>query len=275
MYNRINGSSYFQSSDFAETDEQMDADIFADAFANMRLAESGSSGSASSATRPYSLASTPPIIEFKDRQSFRKAAEAYHGDEIMYIADNPQEYSDFVSGKARRTAEVAKDYGRTRDSEKARYFSYQLGNKSVGLLRTEGGDSMTEFDVKRFKKLFPGRDGTTSTVDLQVVHPLVENAGDILLEHQLRLDGKQPLLNLRPANSEARARAAKMGFVEVDADNMVLDPAKSDKWVRNSDGEWQRKGTAALYLSKADDSEGSDTEISASPSTYDYEDDFM
>ncbi|WGR72696.1 MULTISPECIES: Effector protein NopP [unclassified Bradyrhizobium] len=275
MYNRINGSSYFQSSHFAETDEQMDADNFADAFANMRLAESGSSGSSSSATRPYSLVSTPPIIEFRDRQSFRKAAEAYHGDEINYIADNPQEYSDFVSAKARRTAEVAKDYGTTRDSENARYFSYQLGNKSVGLLRMEGGDSMTEFDVKRWKKLFPGRHGTTSTVDLQVVHPLVENAGDILLEHQLRIDGEQPLLNLRPANPEARARAAKMGFVEVDADNMVLDPEKSDKWVRNSDGDWQRKGTAARYLSKADDSEGSDTEIPASPSTYDYEDDFM
>ncbi|MBB4370724.1 DUF1680 family protein [Bradyrhizobium sp. cir1] len=59
-----------------------------------------------------------------------------------------------------------------------------------------------------------------------------------LLEHQLRIEGEQPLLNLRPANPEARARAAKMGFVEVDADNMVLDPEKSDKWVRNSDGEW-------------------------------------
>ncbi|MBB4362916.1 hypothetical protein GGD65_003949 [Bradyrhizobium sp. CIR18] len=65
-----------------------------------------------------------------------------------------------------------------------------------------------------------------------------------------------------------------MGFIEVDADNMVLDPEKSDKWVRNSDGEWQRKATATRYLSKADDSEGSDTEIPASP-TYDYEDDFM
>ncbi|MDA9437163.1 Effector protein NopP [Bradyrhizobium sp. CCBAU 51627] len=275
MYNRINSSSYFQSSDFVGTDEQMDADIFSDAFANMSLAESRSSSSSSSATRPYSLVSSPPIKEL-NRQSFREAAAAYHGDEIMKIANNPQEYSDFVSGKARRTAEVAKDYGRTRDSKDARYFSYQLGNKSVGLLRTEGGDSMTEFDVKRWKKLFPGRDGTTSTVDLQVVHPLVENAGDILLEHQLRLPGRQPpLLNLRPANSEARARAAKMGFVEVDADNMVLDPEKSDKWVRNSDGKWQRKGTAALYLSKDDDSEGCDTEIPASRSTYDYEDDFM
>jgi len=139
----------------------------------------------------------------------------------------------------------------------------------------EGGDSMTNFDVKKWRELFPGRPGTTSTVDLQVVHPLVENAGDILLQHQLRMDGERPLLNLRPANPEARARAAKMGFVEVDADNMVLDPERSDKWVRNSDGKWQREGTAARYLSKADDSEGSDTEIPANSSTYDYEDDFM
>ncbi|WP_245452379.1 hypothetical protein [Bradyrhizobium forestalis] len=86
MYNRINGSSYFQSAHLAETDEQMDAANVADAFANMRLAESGSSGSSSSATRPYSLVSTPPIIEFEDRHSLREAAKAYHGDEIKYIA---------------------------------------------------------------------------------------------------------------------------------------------------------------------------------------------
>ncbi|MCP3413428.1 Effector protein NopP [Bradyrhizobium brasilense] len=275
MYNRINGSSYYQSSRFAEDDEQTDASSFADAFANMRLTESTSSGGSSSATRPYSLVSDPPIIEFKDRHSFREAAKTYHSDEIKYIADNPQEYSKFVSDKAKRTVEVAKDYGTTRDSDDARYFSYQLGNKSVGLLRMEGGDSMTVFDVERWQELFPGRTGTTSTVDFQVVHPLVENAGDILLEHQLREDGKRPLLNLRPANQEARARAAKMGFVEVDADNMVLDPEKSGKWIRNGDGDWQRKGTNSRYLSKADDSEGSDTKIAESPSTYDYEDDFM
>ncbi|MGY3131405.1 hypothetical protein ACVWZM_002087 [Bradyrhizobium sp. USDA 4501] len=275
MYNRINGSYYYQSPPSAEADEQADANSFADAFTNMRLGESGSSGSSSSATRPYSLVSTPPVIEFKDRRSFREAAKAYHGDEIKYIADNPQEYSDFVSARARRTAEVAEDYGTTRDSDDARYFSYQLGNKSVGLLRMEGGDSMTEFDVKRWQQLFPGRTGTTSTVDLQVVHPLVENAGDILLEHQLRMDGERPLLNLRPANPEARARAAKMGFVEVDEDNMVLDPEKSANWIRNSDGEWQRKGTTGRYLSKADDSDGSDSENVESSSRYDYEDDFM
>ncbi|SFK09274.1 Effector protein NopP [Bradyrhizobium sp. Gha] len=275
MYNRINGSPYFQSSHFSETDEHADRNKFSEAFANMHLAGSNSSGSSSSSTRQYSLVSTPPIIEFKDRHSFRVAAQAYHGDEIQYIADNPLEYSDFVSAKARRTAEVAQDYGTTRDSENARYFSYQLGNKSVGLLRMEGGDSMTAFDVKKWENLFPGRQGTTSTVDLQVVHPLVENAGDILLEHQLRMDGKHPLLNLRPVNPEARARAAKMGFVEVDADNMVLDPERSDKWVRNSAGEWQRKGTSAQYLSKADDSDVSHAEIPGSPAAYDYEDDFM
>jgi hypothetical protein len=139
----------------------------------------------------------------------------------------------------------------------------------------EGGESMTEFDVKRWPQLFPGRTGTTSTVDLQVLHPLVENAGDILLEHQLRMDGERPLLNLRPANPEARARAAKMGFVEVDEDNMVLDPEKSANWIRNSDGGSQRKGTTGRYLSKADDSDGSDDENAVSSSTYDYEDDFM
>ncbi|WP_342724112.1 hypothetical protein AAFG07_34275 [Bradyrhizobium sp. B097] len=75
---------------------------------------------------------------------------------------------------------------------------------------------MTEFDVKKWHELFPGRTGTTSTVDLQVVHPLVENAGDILLEHPLRVNGERPLLNLRPAHPQARARAEQMGFVEVD-----------------------------------------------------------
>ncbi|MDA9474373.1 hypothetical protein XI03_07580 [Bradyrhizobium sp. CCBAU 65884] len=134
---------------------------------------------------------------------------------------------------------------------------------------------MTTFDVEKWRELFPGRTGTTSTVDLQVVHPLVENAGDILLEHQLQTGGERPLLNLRPANPEARARAAKMGFVEIDADNMVLDPETSDKWVRNSLGKWQREGTAARYLSKVDDSKPSNTEIPATSSTYDYEDDFM
>ncbi|UPT87138.1 hypothetical protein HAP41_0000044325 [Bradyrhizobium barranii subsp. apii] len=44
MYNRINGLSDFQSSRFVEADEQWDANSFADAFANMRLAAPGPSG---------------------------------------------------------------------------------------------------------------------------------------------------------------------------------------------------------------------------------------
>ncbi|MDA9498102.1 Effector protein NopP [Bradyrhizobium sp. CCBAU 11357] len=274
MYNRINGSSYFTSSPLDETDEQNDADSFADTFRQLRLAPSNPSGTSSSTTRPYWLDSSPPIVEL-DKRSFRMAAQRYHSDEIRKIAENPQEYSDFVSRKAARTAEVAQRYGTASDSDNARYFSYQLGSESVGLLRMEGGDSMTNFEVENWQELFPGRSGTTATVDLQVVHPLVENAGDILLEHQLGIAGERPLLNLRPANPEARARAAKMGFVEVDADNMVLDPAKSDKWVRNGEGKWQREGTASRYLRKADDSQDRKIEMPASASTYDYEDDFM
>ncbi|MEY9591152.1 hypothetical protein ABIA06_003443 [Bradyrhizobium yuanmingense] len=183
MYNRINGSSYFTSSSLDEANEQNDADSFADAFRQLRLAPSNSSGTSSSTTRPYWLESSPPIVEL-DKRSFRKAAEGYHSDEIRYIADNPQEYSDFVSQKAARTAEVAQKYGTAPESDNARYFDYQLGNESVGLLRMEGGDSRTNFDVENWQELFPGRSGTTATVDLQIVHPLVENAGDILLEHQ-------------------------------------------------------------------------------------------
>ncbi|MDA9474374.1 hypothetical protein XI03_07585 [Bradyrhizobium sp. CCBAU 65884] len=115
MYNPINGSSYLESSPFAETSEQTDEDSFADAFANMRLA----------ASRPYSLVSSPPVVEIK-KNEFREAAKDYYGPEIKYIAKNPKEYSDFVSGKAERTAELAEQYGNTKDSANARYFSYQL-----------------------------------------------------------------------------------------------------------------------------------------------------
>ncbi|MGY3387885.1 hypothetical protein ACVWW6_000476 [Bradyrhizobium sp. USDA 3311] len=39
------------------------------------------------------------------------------------------------------------------------------------------------------RETFPGRDEITSTIAFRVTHPLVDNAGDILLEHQLRIDG--------------------------------------------------------------------------------------
>lgn len=118
---------------------------------------------------------------------------------------------------------------------------------------------MTEFESDKWRKQFPGRSEVTSIVDFQVAHPLVANAGDILLEHQLRQDGERPLVNWRPANAEAKARAETMGFVEVDEDDMVLDPTQSAQWTKNSLGEWQRATKSQLYLSKVD----SDTEVAA------------
>ncbi|WP_283848598.1 hypothetical protein [Bradyrhizobium sp. SRL28] len=107
-------------------------------FAEMHLAAPDSDGGSSSAATPlYSLVPRPPVVEI-DTSSFRREAKRFYDDEIKHIAANPQEYSDFVSEKAKRTAQVAEKYGTTRDTERARYFSYQLGKQSVGLLRTEG-----------------------------------------------------------------------------------------------------------------------------------------
>ncbi|WP_456639470.1 effector protein NopP [Bradyrhizobium sp. USDA 10063] len=196
------------------------------------------------------------------RSSFDRKLEDFYGDEIEHIAANPQQYSRPVSLKAERAADVAFRFGTRPGSEDARYFSYQLGDKSVGLLRTEGGGRMSElFEGDEWREQFPERTEITSTVDFRVAHPLVDNAGDILLEHQLRLDGKQPLLLSHPINPEAKARATALGFVEVGDSMMVLDPTKRpDKWTKNSDGEWQRANKPLLYLSKAEDSEGRDTE---------------
>ncbi|RRH93207.1 Effector protein NopP [Mesorhizobium tamadayense] len=278
MYGRIDGSSdiHYQGGVAEQTETDAGSEGFANMFARMRLAGLDSSGSSSSAaTQAYSLCSEPPVVEI-DRSSFRREVRQFHGDNIMHIADNPQEYSDFVSSRASRTADVAKQYGMRRDTEHARYFSYQLGNQSAGLLRTEGGFRMTEFESENWRQQFPGRTEITSIVDLQVAHPLVENAGDILLEHQLRMDGERPLLNWRAANPEARARAAQLGFVEVDDGDMVLDPTQHpEKWTKNSVGEWQRADKPPLYLCKTGYSESSDTESAPSSPRYSYEDDFM
>ncbi|MDF0522876.1 hypothetical protein P0R31_37205 [Bradyrhizobium yuanmingense] len=106
---------------------------------------------------------------------------------------------------------------------------------------------MTDFESNRWQEQFPGADRVTSIVDFQVAHPLVTNAGDILLEHALRQDGKQPMVNWRPANPEAKARAQSMGFVEVDEDDMVLDAARSGKWKLNDDGSVQL-GLSVIYV---------------------------
>ncbi|XXA98849.1 Effector protein NopP (plasmid) [Rhizobium sp. YTUHZ044] len=270
MYGRIGDSSDIQYTRRGRRQTDAGSQEFAATFARMHITASASSGgSSSAATQAYSLQANPPVVQI-DRSTFRREARQFHGAEITRIADNPQEYSEFISSRARRTADVASQYGVRRDSEHARYYSYQLGDHCVGLLRTEGGFSMTEFESERWREQFPGRTEVTSIVDLQVTHPLVENAGDILLEHQLRRDGERPLLNWRAANPEAQARAATMGFVEVDDGDMVLDPTQHpDKWTKNSAGEWQRVGKPQQYLCKTKDSGKTE------PSSDSYEDDFM
>ncbi|WFU14722.1 host specificity protein [Bradyrhizobium sp. CB3481] len=254
MYGRIVGSSSQSTSASQVDDSRQSAD--SDSFAE-RLAETTSnSGSISG---PYSLRSRPPIEEI-DRSSFRREMRAFYGDDIKHIADNPQDYSEFVSSKAERTAQVARVYGHTdEDTDKARYFSYQLGDKVVGLLRTEGGRRVRG---ERFQQQFPGRDRITSVVDLRVTHPLVENAGDILLEHQLRVDGERPLLMSRPALPDMESRLMEMGFIHMGDNRWVLDPTQHpEKWTRNAGGEWQRADKGPLYLVKAE-SRGTDSEAS-------------
>jgi hypothetical protein len=266
MYGGINNWSDVPSDDEyhrASSPEHGNADDFADAFSRMRLRDSDAS---SSSGPSYYNNPRPPVIEI-NQERFRREVRTFHGEEIDHIANNPQEYSQFVSERARRTADVARDYGIRRDSDAARYYSYQLGNRSVGLQRTEGGFPMTDFNSQGWREQFPGRTDVTSIVDFQVAHPLVSNAGDILLEHQLRQDGEQPLVNWRPANDDARTRAEQMGFVHVDRDDMVLDPTRSGPWSYR-DGEWQRDTQHSTYLSKY----ASDTESS---SESDSDGDFM
>jgi hypothetical protein len=264
-----------------------ESDALAETLAGMNLAQTqprtaqdSQRGSSSAARRPYSLVSKPPVVEIT-RSSFEKKAKSFHGKEISEISSNPEEYSSYISSKSERTAELAKRLGSTEsDSKDARYFSYQLGKKSAGLLRTERGftlsDQFESFELENWQNKLPGRTEITSAVDLRITHPLVENAGDILLEHQLRIDGEQPLLVSNPANPEARRRAASMGFIEVDNSHMVLDPTRHpEKWMKNSDGEWQRANKSKLYLAKDEGSTTSSAESAASSRVSSGDDDFM
>ncbi|MGX9117077.1 host specificity protein [Mesorhizobium sp. BHbsci] len=250
MYGRINASSSRSPSPNQADGSNRAADIdrFAENVAGVAsdLRPSSSSGE----PRSYFLTSQPPIEEI-DRSTFRREVKAFYGDDIKHIADNPQEYSGFVSLKALSAANVARGYASTNnDAAEARYFSYKLGDKSVGLLKTEGSLRVAG---RRFHAQFPGRSDITSQVALRVTHPLVENAGDILLEHQLRLDGERPLVLSRPAASGAEDRLMQMGFAHVGGDNWVLDPAQHpEKW-NNEDGEWRRTDKPTLYLSKSGD----------------------
>lgn len=236
-----------------ESGESGDSQRFEGTLASM---EPGSSSSAN--TRPYSLVSTPPIEEI-ERDTFDREVREFFGDDIKHIADNPQEYSDFVSTKAERAAIVARGYASTPDNlnNKAKFFRYRLGDTTVGLLRA-GGPVLVRGD--RLQRQF-GRNVFTSVVDLRLSHPLVENAGDILLEHQLRQDGDQPLVMSHPALTGVEPRLAEMGFVHLGGNHWALDPTQHpEKWTKNADDEWQRSDKPALYLSKA---EGGDSDTEA------------
>lgn len=291
MYNRLDGSPSFPWMGSSDSDAMTQTEAggahtdqgrsFEDVFSDMQIApQRPYTGSSPVTARPYSLTAKPPIVEITST-SFQELLEDFYGDEVQHIATNPQQYSRSVGLKAERAVDAAYNHGRKAGSDDARYFSYQLGNKTVGLLRTEGGatanDLFKEEEARaRWQEQFPGRSKITSTIDFRVTHPLVDNAGDILLEHQLRLDGDKPLILSHPVNPEAKARAAALGFVEISDSLMVLDPTQHpNKWGRNSHGKWQRENKPQLYLSKADESEGRATERSerARNTTPDWEDD--
>ncbi|WP_271587243.1 hypothetical protein [Bradyrhizobium sp. CCBAU 53415] len=59
-------------------------------------------GRSSTATRPYSLISEPPVVEIT-RSLFENKLAEYYGDDIEHIAANPQKYSHPVSQKAQPT----------------------------------------------------------------------------------------------------------------------------------------------------------------------------
>lgn len=246
MYGRIVGSSsqFTTGNQTDDSSEAGDSPRFAQAVAGM-----GPAGSSSEPAASYSLASEPPIRDI-DRDTFNRGLERFLRDDISQIAEHPEEYSDFVSKKAERAAMVAGSYLYSDDdpSRSARFYAYQLGDEIVGLMRT-GGPARIKGD--QFQQQF-GRDHVTSVVDLRVTHPLVENAGDILLEHQLREDGDHPLILSRPALPGMEPRLAEMGFIHMGRNHWVLDPHQhADVWTKNENEPWQRADKPTKYLSKA------------------------
>ncbi|WP_244919901.1 host specificity protein [Rhizobium grahamii] len=248
MYAQISGSLARTSTSHADgACQSVNGDKFEEILSGMstRSAQGSHASSSSGAIRPYSLVSQPPIVEL-ERSLFSRKLKHFYGNEIKHISDNHEEYSH-VSSKTQRTATVARlCAGIDHDTAKAPYFSYELGKISVGLLRADGG-----FRIKNelWRAQFPGRKNITSIVDLRVTHPLVENAGDVLLEHQLRLSDERPLIMSRPALPEMEPRLDQMGFGDVGGNVWLLDPTQHpDKWTKNSDGEWRRVGKPELYL---------------------------
>ncbi|MBB4382570.1 host specificity protein [Bradyrhizobium sp. SBR1B] len=244
MYRGIAGSSsqFTTGSQTDDSSEAGDSPRFAQTVAGTE--RGGSSEPAAS----YSLVPEPPIRDIA-RRTFNDEVRRYRGSEIRQIAENPEEYSEFVAEKAARAAMVAGSYANTYDDpdKPARFYGYHLGNEIVGVLRA-GGPARIKGD--HFQQQF-GRNDITSVVDLRLTHPFVENAGDILLEHQLREDGEHPLILSRPALPGMEPRLAEMGFVHVGRNHWVLDPHQHpDVWTKNENDKWQRVGKPTKYLSQ-------------------------
>lgn len=162
----------------ATDDFYTDSQRFSDVFSDLNLAPSSSSSDASSRAVPaYALVDERPVVEIS-RSSFEDKLAKFYGGDIENIAANPRPYSRWTSN-AQRTTDTAFCFGAKSISEKSRFFSYQLGNKSVGLLRTEPGDRMSELfkDNNDWREQFPGRDEINSTIAFRVTHPLIDNAG--------------------------------------------------------------------------------------------------
>ncbi|WLA58086.1 hypothetical protein [Bradyrhizobium diazoefficiens] len=92
-----------------------------------------------------------------------------------------------------------------------------------------------------------GRKSTQATVRIC-------GASSILLEHQLREDGDDPLILSKPGLPGMEPRLAEMGFVHVGRNHWVLDPHQHPEvWTKNENDQWQRVGKPTKYLSKVED----------------------
>lgn len=199
-----------------------------------------------------------PIRPLSDGESFMRKVKRFLSSDIMHIASNPQEYSDFVRRKPsglQLSVEAIPVLTMIRISPRD-FSAIRLGDETVGLL---GAGGSVRIKGDHFRQQF-WRNDITSVVDLRVTHPLVENAGDILLEHELRMDGDHPLVLSRPGVGGMEPRLAEMGFVHVGRNNWVLDPQQDTKvWTKNVNDQRHRVDRPRKYLSKVEDSDSQES----------------
>ncbi|HUZ62678.1 MAG TPA: hypothetical protein VMU82_03090 [Acetobacteraceae bacterium] len=105
-------------------------------------------------------------------------------------------------------------------NDRCKVFGYPLDGIYVGFI-------MVELD-------------TSSTIKVAwvVSHPLVENAGDILIEYVLRLR-QNPTIRLVAASTDAANKYARLGFA-ASGMHMVLDPSRCPNQWERIGGQWRR-----------------------------------